>query len=477
MSARGIHLYLFVFYFCSVCVGSVLSLCDSRTEGEEFDDTEVSSRPICAHDYIKMRSCLLVAAALLANASAMRVVIPGGRLTSPAIDTHRMSSPVLVVESDMEYRKRIARDATAKDAEQGDETTVALEVEDEQHLVAASTKRQKAESFDPFKNLMHMMMPKQSAATTASYDDDDIIISEPVTASNQQSTSSVSVPKDEPKAKAATMPSMPSFDFATLFKPASKAQSAAKPAVGTKPATSTTPTAPRSAVNTAKAGAKGMATDAKPVARPAFDLSTLFKQPPPPAAFELPELCAHVAMDGTIYRSQVYEAAERLDGPGSWCPVLIFVPLRLGLEDINADYAPSLAALFSLPQSLGILGGKPRMAHYFVGVAGARLLLLDPHTVQPALSPDQPDITSCHLSSPNVPSMPLLDLDPSLALGFLCESRRSFDALCAACLELSRACLVPFAISDRPIAIPHDLDERCADDTGEEDEDEGMCMM
>ena len=116
MSARGrkfLSIYLFVFYFCSVCVGSVLSLCDSRTEGEEFDDTEVSSRPICAHDYIKMRSCLLVAAALLANASAMRVVIPGGRLTSPAIDTHRMSSPVLVVESDW-ISERIVMPAKAQ---------------------------------------------------------------------------------------------------------------------------------------------------------------------------------------------------------------------------------------------------------------------------------------------------------------------------------------------------------------------------
>ena len=180
--------------------------------------------------------------------------------------------------------------------------------------------------------------------------------------------------------------------------------------------------------------------------------------------------CALFAPWPLLCAWQVVEAAERLDGPGTWCPVLIFVPLRLGLEEINIDYAPSLAALFSLPQSLGILGGKPRSAHYFVGVAGARLLLLDPHSVQPALAAAQPDVASCHLSSSTVPSMPLVDLDPSLALGFLCETHRSFEALCAACVELSKACLVPFTISDSPVAIPFDLDEDCCGCSSDEEE-------
>ena len=164
------------------------------------------------------------------------------------------------------------------------------------------------------------------------------------------------------------------------------------------------------------------------------------------------------------------EAAERLDGPGTWCPVLIFVPLRLGLEEINIDYAPALAALFSLPQSMGILGGKPRSAHYFVGVAGARLLLLDPHSVQPALTAARPDVSSCHLSSSTVPSMPLVDLDPSLALGFLCETHQSFESLCAACVELNTACLVPFTISDSPLAVPFDLDEQCVDGLSDDED-------
>ena len=34
-----------------------------------------------------------------------------------------------------------------------------------------------------------------------------------------------------------------------------------------------------------------------------------------------------------------------------------------------------------------MVGGKPRSAHYFAGVtASGRLLYLDPHSVQPALS-------------------------------------------------------------------------------------------
>ena len=45
--------------------------------------------------------------------------------------------------------------------------------------------------------------------------------------------------------------------------------------------------------------------------------------------------------------------------------LLLLVPLRLGLGSINHDeYATSLAHTFSLPQSVGILGGRPRGARW-----------------------------------------------------------------------------------------------------------------
>ena len=188
--------------------------------------------------------------------------------------------------------------------------------------------------------------------------------------------------------------------------------------------------------------------------------------PPPPSAIATSLLSFSRSPTSPPRRvRQVVSTAERLDGAGSWCPVLILVPLRLGIESINPQYAPALSAFFAMPQCTGILGGKPRAAHYFLGVAGARLLYLDPHAIQPALRRAAPDVCSCHLSSPTIPSIPLLDLDPSVALGFLCDSRRTFDEFCSACDQLASSCLLPFSISETPLPIP-------CDDFGDEDDED-----
>ena len=164
----------------------------------------------------------------------------------------------------------------------------------------------------------------------------------------------------------------------------------------------------------------------------------------------LPELSVHVAMDGTLYRQHVEEAAGR-GGGGSWRPVLIFIPLRLGLESLNPQYAPALARLFGLPQSVGMIGGRPRAAHYFVGSTSAgKLLYLDPHTVQPALRREAPEVRSCHYTAPTVPSIRTLELDPSLALGFLCRSHADLDRLCTDCEALFATCLPPFSLAHAP---------------------------
>jgi hypothetical protein len=50
--------------------------------------------------------------------------------------------------------------------------------------------------------------------------------------------------------------------------------------------------------------------------------------------------------------------------------MLIMLPLRLGLDQLNEDYAPVLKETFRIPQSVGISGGKPRASLYFVGNQG-----------------------------------------------------------------------------------------------------------
>uniref|UniRef100_A0A915CSF9 Cysteine protease n=1 Tax=Ditylenchus dipsaci TaxID=166011 RepID=A0A915CSF9_9BILA len=63
-------------------------------------------------------------------------------------------------------------------------------------------------------------------------------------------------------------------------------------------------------------------------------------------------------------------------------PLLIIVPLRLGLTVINRCYLKPIQEFFKLPQCAGILGGRPNHAVYFYGNAGDKLLYLDPHTCQ-----------------------------------------------------------------------------------------------
>lgn len=229
----------------------------------------------------------------------------------------------------------------------------------------------------------------------------------------------------------------------------------------------------------------------------------------------IPDLAVHVAMNATICAAEVLETAaatsddddgarislalttppsaghlqdlvleadavlakleaERQDAgaAASWArPVLIFVPVLLGLQstlgECGENYMPFLQLVFSLPQCVGIIGGKPRAAHFFVGVANERLLYLDPHSVQPALTPAAPDASSCHHKGPSLPSMPLQQLDPSLAFGFLCREHSDFESLCGAIARWrAKGLLIPFSIMESPprmIDIDLDDDEEDSD--------------
>ena len=184
------------------------------------------------------------------------------------------------------------------------------------------------------------------------------------------------------------------------------------------------------------------------------------RRPPPPpeagasdaAAAPAPalrlELSVHVAMDGSVYRSEVEAAAGTGDG-GGWRPLLLLVPLRLGLDRLNEEYVPSLRALLGMPQSVGMIGGRPRRSYYFLGCQGERVLYLDPHEVQPALRADAPQLPSCHFAQPPR-TMPMREIDPSLALGFLCPTAAAFDDLCARCADAFAGSLPAFSIATAP---------------------------
>ncbi len=59
-------------------------------------------------------------------------------------------------------------------------------------------------------------------------------------------------------------------------------------------------------------------------------------------------------------------------GPSSslWKELVILIPLRLGLDNMNPVYYTPILELFKFPQSLGIVGGKPRASLYFIAAQG-----------------------------------------------------------------------------------------------------------
>jgi len=63
--------------------------------------------------------------------------------------------------------------------------------------------------------------------------------------------------------------------------------------------------------------------------------------------------------------------------------VLVIVPLRLGMESVAKEHYKAIKSCFSseIPQAVGILGGRPNQALYYVGHQDDELIFLDPHFV------------------------------------------------------------------------------------------------
>lgn len=133
------------------------------------------------------------------------------------------------------------------------------------------------------------------------------------------------------------------------------------------------------------------------------------------------------------------DLGERRGGEGEagWAPLVLLVPLMLGRErQVNACYLGQLRATLGLPQSLGIVGGRPGASLYLLGFQGDSVYYLDPHRVQPAVDPAT-STDSYHCET--LRRMPMATIDPTLALAFYCRTSGDFDTLCEALDVLSSA--------------------------------------
>ncbi|MCP9264349.1 Cysteine protease ATG4B [Dirofilaria immitis] len=128
-----------------------------------------------------------------------------------------------------------------------------------------------------------------------------------------------------------------------------------------------------------------------------------------------------------------------------WRPLLIIIPLRLGLSTINRCYLPAIQAFFQLPQCVGIIGGRPNHALYFCGIADNNLLYLDPHFCQDFVDLDETttardkrdgyveiknnEFKDSTYHCPFILSTKFDKVDPSLALGFFCRTEDDYNDL------------------------------------------------
>jgi cysteine protease ATG4 len=118
----------------------------------------------------------------------------------------------------------------------------------------------------------------------------------------------------------------------------------------------------------------------------------------------------------------------------SWKPLVLLIPLRLGLSEINTIYVDALKKCFEMPGTLGMIGGRPNQALYFIGYVGDEVVYLDPHTVQDsgAVNQKQTHEESFFDSTYHkkyASRISFSAMDPSLAVGFLCRRETDFKLL------------------------------------------------
>ncbi|KAK8791948.1 hypothetical protein WA158_005325 [Blastocystis sp. Blastoise] len=147
-------------------------------------------------------------------------------------------------------------------------------------------------------------------------------------------------------------------------------------------------------------------------------------------------------------------------------PLLLFIPLKTGLNTIDPDFQKCLFFLLSLPTSLGMITGTPKHSLYCFSIIHKLLsnmnrkrepihtnniynylyednegnhpydlLCLDPHQLQPSIVnpyihdtyPFIENINNSYHTSDAIISLPIESIDPSICLGFLFKTEDEYN--------------------------------------------------
>lgn len=92
--------------------------------------------------------------------------------------------------------------------------------------------------------------------------------------------------------------------------------------------------------------------------------------------------------------------------------------IQIGLEAPGLNYLEIVGKLMKSQYSVGMVGGKPSSALYFVGLHRDNFLFLDPHYVQSSANVENIDLLLDTFFCENTKSMKTKNISPSLGLGF-----------------------------------------------------------
>uniref|UniRef100_A0A671W6B1 Cysteine protease n=1 Tax=Sparus aurata TaxID=8175 RepID=A0A671W6B1_SPAAU len=138
-------------------------------------------------------------------------------------------------------------------------------------------------------------------------------------------------------------------------------------------------------------------------------------------------ITAYVSQDCTGMKDD-----PAVDKTGYWASpetVIILIPVRLGGEKTNPDYFNFAKSILSLEYCIGIIGGKPKQACYFVGFQDDSLIYMDPHYCQSFVDVSTSDfpLQSYHCASPK--KMPFSKMDPSCTIGFYSRDVQDYERI------------------------------------------------
>ncbi|RCK59018.1 Cysteine protease ATG4 [Candida viswanathii] len=150
--------------------------------------------------------------------------------------------------------------------------------------------------------------------------------------------------------------------------------------------------------------------------------------------------------------------------------VLILLPIRLGIDKVNAYYYNSIFQILKSKYSCGISGGKPSSSFYFLGYEDSELIYFDPHL--PQLVEDLTNLESYQTRNYNKLNISLLD--PSMMIGILLQSMDDYLDFKTSCIDNSNK-IVHF----HPHVLPSQQQDTLINQSWEEvhDEDEDFVNL